>query len=445
MPTYRLRLESLTCERPANTTGDSVELGVYEGTEGNPTRWLWRSGEELPNKDDRWDIEGLTPDFSGVVWISLMDEDGSGSDISYGRLSIDANHATTTTTPDGSTLDVRFQLHESCYLLAYRIVATPAAIVSTNGTSTIADRDLEPDLSMLAVGGDLPLKRRLDEIKASTANRQTFRENVNKLTQLCRLAVQRHERKRLGEYVRDSNDTAADKVALAGRMVRDAARVEFLIGWMFHQGYNANTTWETGANNANNRGIFPDAYLTEMGNTSTNVDDRRWCTSFSGSTYRWLGFHVRNPTGTPGSQDERGIFWSGYRLQQWARTGKKYDGSQIGDAVSTAHGGTIQTASSRSRWVASANSLPTHSVRWSTLWTRLQNATLTPQPGDIILIKNYTHTVTIDDVETSGDDFFVYTVEGNAGSAVRSRKVNLRSSSSNGVYQDKRRSCLASN
>ncbi len=142
MPTYRLRLESLTCERPANTTGDSVELGVYEGTEGNPTRWLWRSGEELLNKDDRWDIEGLTPDFSGVVWISLMDEDGSGSDISYGRLSIDANHATTTTTPDGSTLDVRFQLHESCYLLAYRIVATPAATASTNGTSTIADRDL---------------------------------------------------------------------------------------------------------------------------------------------------------------------------------------------------------------------------------------------------------------------------------------------------------------
>ena len=77
----------------------------------------------------------------------------------------------------------------------------------------------------------------------------------------------------------DRTDVTADaKVATLGELAAAVARMEFLLGTLYHQGTKAK--WET-----DNSGVFPDAYDAAIGG-----GDQPWCTKFAGYAYTRLGF-----------------------------------------------------------------------------------------------------------------------------------------------------------
>lgn len=435
MPTMRLSLQSVTCDRTSSSGGDQVALCIYEGSEDSPSRIVWRSGEEAMDQGDRWDIEGVTPNFSGTVWVSVVELEDDGSiNFSYGRFAIDA--ATDSITPANLPLSQMVQ-GRGCYTIVYSLIAA----APTESGSAGSDPDLEPDLTMLGNGGDAPLTRRLDAIKAqaAAADATVFHNLVLQLANLCREATKRFEKKRLGEHLRDSSESDDEKTERIGNMVRDAARIEFLLGWMYLKGYSTTNNWET---QGSNKGPFVNVYLEEHGITARNSSALRlWCTMFNGAPYRWLGFHVINGVS---QRLEKSIFLSGYRIQRWARHGKNHSSATVGDSINEDEGGYLYTRQRSSRWYSALSSVP-NLVTWKNLWDDMQANGKKPQPGDIILIANYKHTVMVDDVEESGDDFHVYTIEGNAGHGSRSRKLTVSDATIVDTYKQKRRRCLASN
>ena len=107
------------------------------------------------------------------------------------------------------------------------------------------------------------------------------------------------------------------KVATLGQFAAGVARMEFLLGTMYHQGTTAK--WETG-----NTGVFPDTYDAAIGGGA-----QPWCTKFAGYAYTRLGFKA-NKKGTTSE------FMSGYRLRDWSTEGKGVDGKEITAADQTA-------------------------------------------------------------------------------------------------------------
>jgi len=430
--TARLRLGRLHCTKPAHPAGDQILLGVYFSEVGTPSTWFWTSGEEIMVAGQNWEVNATTANFDGDVYICLIepDEEDDAATCNYGQERISAASGLTTET---SPRQVQFNLHGVSYTLEYRILvaATPSIDQPTE------DPLLDPDLGMLRNGSRLPITRRLSEIKAAISNLQDFQNKVLQLARVCREAVKRYERERLESYLDVSTENDTQKTTKATLLARDSARMEFLLGWMYYQGYDQAESWEI---NNNNHGPFTDIYKGELGNNQRGRREGAWCTMFCGTHYRWLGFDIINATR---DSEEQRIFWSGYRLQDWARTGRNVRGRTIGDAINEETGGAVSRVNRRSAWANSTNT--NNPVTWRNLWDDLVDQEITPQPGDILLIKHYGHTVMVDDVEADGDNFYVYTVEGNASQAVRSQRINLRADSDVMTYKVKTRKCLKSN
>jgi len=433
MPQRRLALEAITCDRTEAVNGDDVAVIVYQGNAGEPTSWLWKSGEEVMQQNQTWELEGLTSNFQGRAWVAVVElsEDGEISN-SYGRFEVDTESSPVTA---GGTHLTQMVQARGCYTLRYRI----AQAIPDPAPGSDADTDFEPDLSMLRNGSVAPVERRLAEIRAqhTASDPAPFRQNVLQLGALCREAVRRFEKVRLGAHLRDSTESDDEKTARAGLVARDIARIEFLLGWMYKKGYDASESWEV--NNAN-KGPLIEPFLGAHGLSSTSSSGLRiWCTMFSGAPYRWLGFHVVNAA----SQSlANGVFYSGYRLHRWASQGLNHSTTRVGDTVNTARGGYVYGRKRVTGWFSSS---PPTLMTWNNLWDDMQANGKQPQPGDVILIKHYDHTVLVDDVEASGDDFYVYTAEGNIGHASRGYKLDIRGSSTVDAYAVQSRRCLASN
>jgi len=429
--TARLRLGRLHCTQPSHPAGDQVLLGVFSSAVGTPSTWVWTSGEEIMIAGQDWEVNATTANFDGEVYICLIEPDeNEAATCDYGQVCVSADSALTT---ESDPHQAQFNLNGVSYTLEYRILV--AAVPSVDEPE--ADLDLEPDLSMLRNGSRLPIARRLDDIKAAINELQDFQNKVLQLAIVCRQAVKRYERERLETYLDETSENDAEKTTKATQLARDSARMEFLLGWMYYQGYDSDESWEI---NNNNHGPFTDIYKGELGNNQRGRREGAWCTMFCGTHYRWLGFDIINATR---DREEQLVFWSGYRLQDWARTGRNVRGREIGDAVNEEAGGAACRVNRRSAWSSSINT--NNAVTWRQLWDDLVDRKITPQPGDILLIKHYGHTVMIDDVEADGDNFYVYTVEGNASQAVRSQRINLRADSDAMTYKVKTRKCLKSN
>lgn len=428
----RLRLSRLHCTQPANVTGDQVLLGVYSSAVGTPSTWLWTSGEEIMIAGQDWEVNSTTANFDGDVYICLIepDEEDDAATCNYGQVGVIAASVLST---ENVPRQAQFDLHGVNYTLEYRILAAATPSVA----QPAEDSQLDSDLGMLKNGSRLPITRRLSDIKAAINNLQDFQNKVLQLARVCREAVKRYERERLESYLDETTENDIEKTTKATQLARDSARMEFLLGWMYYQGYDSAESWEI---NNNNHGPFTDIYKGELGNHQQGRQRGAWCTMFCGTQYRWLGFDIINATR---DREEQRIFWSGYRLQDWARNGRNVSNRVIGDAINEETGGVVCRVNRRSAWASSTNT--NNPVTWRQLWDDLVDRKITPQPGDILLIKHYGHTVMIDDVEADGENFYIYTIEGNASQAVRSQRINIRANSDVMTYKVKTRKCLKSN
>lgn len=223
-------------------------------------------------------------------------------------------------------------------------------------------------------------------------------------------------------YLDRTDIVASEKVATLGTLAASTARMEFLLGTMYHQGVKAK--WEK-----DNTGAFPDVYEKAVGGGS-----QPWCTKFAGYAYSRLGFHADD-----GSTDTS-MFHSGYRLRHWGKTGKNVDNLK-----------TLTKADETLEAVASSGAL-IDSAAWKVLVKSLKNAKTAedrtaataaffaerpkPQAGDIIVKPRgegqgdnwftgggSSHTMLVDRFDDTR--WTISTVEGNVGDKVGARHVDL--------------------
>jgi hypothetical protein len=266
----------------------------------------------------------------------------------------------------------------------------------------------------------------------NAANANARRTATTALTTWCREHLV--ERDRLRTYLQSSVDNET-KTRILGELRAEIGRNEFLLGWSYEGGVTAGGSngWE---NNGTNQGVFPDTYKDAVDTTSVGAD-QPWCTSFAGYTAARLGFEA-----APGASDTS-MFWSGYRLDRWARTGQVHTNTQV-----TPDGQTVDAEGNSSAIVTGS--------QWQTLYqtlTRLQQrrpagqsaadflasqqsavdefleAHATPQAGDMFVydsnnaIAGGSHTNMVEryDAETRT----IYTIGGNEGHAVGGRRIVL--------------------
>lgn len=232
----------------------------------------------------------------------------------------------------------------------------------------------------------------------------------------------------LQAYLARTDITWEEKTATIGQLSVEIARSEFLAGWSNEGGVNAGgrNGWE---NDGGNLGTFPSYYQDQV-RTYGRSSGAEWCTSFAGHTYGRLGFQYNQDV----SQDNaRSIFWSGYRLNHWAQTGQTNTGTQL-----TPDARTVDRGEEGNAFVDN----------WETLRTGLQAAKTpeakqvattdfitrngAPQAGDIMVLGNNndyrgnskSHTVMVERYDAENQ--VIYTIEGNAGHAVSTRRIDLR-------------------
>lgn len=219
-----------------------------------------------------------------------------------------------------------------------------------------------------------------------------------------------------------------EKVSAIGQIATAIARMEFLLGWIYEGGIKDadGKGWE---NDGTNQGAFPSYYKDAI---KTHGKTGPWCTTFAGYAYKQAGFNFSDKAG---DAESKSIFWSGYRLRHWAKTGKSNSGTVLtdkgqrsGDAESS--GALID----KDAWKGLRTQLDKSSkaeARKAAL-TEFFETNPMPQSGDIMVIGGndntfrkggHSHTVMVD--RFSAEDFTVSTVEGNANNAVSARKIDL--------------------
>jgi Domain of unknown function (DUF4157) len=264
---------------------------------------------------------------------------------------------------------------------------------------------------------------------ANAAARQTA---TTALTTWCREHLV--DQDRLRTYLQSPVDNET-KTRILGELRVEIGRNEFLLGWSYEGGVTAGGAngWE---NNGANQGVFPDHYLDEVGTSSVGAQ-QPWCTSFAGHTATRLGFEAA--PGTTGTS----MFWSGYRLDRWARTGQVNQNTQA-----TPENQTVAAEGNSSAIITG--------TQWATLYRTLdrlhQNRPAgqsdadylasqqqavdeflaghdTPQAGDMFVydannrVHGGSHTNMVEryDAETRT----IYTIGGNEGHAVGGRRIVL--------------------
>ncbi|MEF3121625.1 hypothetical protein [Kocuria flava] len=222
-------------------------------------------------------------------------------------------------------------------------------------------------------------------------------------------------------YLERTDVPSPQKVATLGKLSAATARMEFLLGTMYHQGVRAR--WEKG-----NVGVFPATYHEAVGGGGTQP----WCTKFAGYAYARLGFRS--------AEDERSMFLSGYRLRHWSRTGKSVDNKRLltpADRTVAAEGssGTLLDSSEWKKLTTALKKARSPEARAAAASTFFATRT-TPQPGDTLVksrgegagsntfsAKAQSHTMLVDRFDPSA--WTVSTVEGNAGDRVGARVIDL--------------------
>ena len=262
---------------------------------------------------------------------------------------------------------------------------------------------------------------------------------MRELAQWFRANVPPHER--LRSYLQGP-DSEANKSRVLGELAVLLARGEFLLGWAFRGGVGRGN-WEEGAGDAGrgeNVGEFPLEYLKNAAALTENTTlsaiasnprfdtagERRanlaWCTAFVGSVMGQLGFE-HNADRTRTSQ---AVFLSTTRLRHWSKTGQSIGGTQLHEEGAPAHH-TRQPVEATCRARAGSGAGERGRVV-------LRRAGLRAAGGDIILAAGHTAMVESYDPSTA----VVATIEGNAGSAVRSRDVSLADPDDAALDQDAR-------
>lgn len=242
------------------------------------------------------------------------------------------------------------------------------------------------------------------------------------------------DRDRLRTYLQSNVDNET-KTRIMGELRAEIGRNEFLLGWSYEGGVTAGGVngWE---NDGANQGMFPDHYLDEV-DTSSAGAQQPWCTSFAGYTAARLGFEA-----APGATSTS-MFWSGYRLDRWARTGLIGQNTQATPQAQTV------AAEGNSSVIITGD-------EWRTLYTTLnrlhQNRPAgqsdaeylasqqqavdeflaehtTPQAGDMFVydgnnrVHGGSHTNMVERYDTGTRT--IYTIGGNEGHAVGGRRVVL--------------------
>jgi hypothetical protein len=223
----------------------------------------------------------------------------------------------------------------------------------------------------------------------------------------------------------DRTDVAAEtKVATLGELAAGVARMEFLLGTMYHQGTTAK--WETG-----NTGVFPDTYDAAIGGGA-----QPWCTKFAGYAYSRLGFQA-NKKGTTSE------FMSGYRLREWSAKGEGVDNKEITAADQTVEDavGTGSALIDKSAWAQLRKDLKKAKTAeertTATAAFFADGAHPLPQAGDIVVkprgdaegtnefTAGKSHTMLVESFDAA--DYKIHTIEGNVGDKVGGRTIDLTS------------------
>jgi hypothetical protein len=221
----------------------------------------------------------------------------------------------------------------------------------------------------------------------------------------------------------DRTDIAADaKVATLGELAAAVARMEFLLGTLYHQGTRAK--WET-----RNSGVFPDTYDAAIGG-----GDQPWCTKFAGYAYSRLGFQANQKGNTS-------PFMSGFRLREWSAEGRGVDGKEITAADQTVDDavGTGSTLIDKAEWKQLRKDLKAAKTDADRLTVTEAFFTThpVPQAGDIVVkprgdaegTNEFTggksHTMLVESFDAA--TYTIHTIEGNVGDKVGGRAIDLKS------------------
>jgi len=224
----------------------------------------------------------------------------------------------------------------------------------------------------------------------------------------------------LDGYLDRTDVTAEEKVATLGQLAAGVARMEFLLGTMYHQGTTAK--WETG-----NTGVFPDTYDAAVGGGT-----QPWCTKFAGYAYTRLGFQA-NKKGTTSE------FMSGYRLRDWSAEGKSVDGKEITAADQTVEDatGTGSALIDKGAWKGLRKALKkakTAEERTAATESFFTSHPL-PQAGDTVVkprgdaegnnefTGGMSHTMLVESFDAA--TYQIHTIEGNVGDKVGGRTIDL--------------------
>jgi len=301
------------------------------------------------------------------------------------------------------------------------IQRTPDPATSSPETGGIGNSSSEDDV----LGSHLAALQQAQ----NTSQRQAA---TTTLTEWCRQHLV--EEARLQEFL-GSALGATEKTRILGELRVAIARNEFLLGWSYEGGVTSGGSngWE---NSGSNRGAYPSHYMDEV-ETYGRESGAYWCTSFAGHTATRLGFEASS------GEDETSMFWSGYRLDLWAREGRTNSGTQVTpDAQRVAAGSGGSARIGGDVWALLYGELTQlHQSRppgqsdeafQESLGQAVDNFFTNnpvPQAGDMLVyddnntIEGNSHTNMVERYDAATHT--IYTIGGNEGSAVGGRRVVL--------------------
>ncbi len=291
-------------------------------------------------------------------------------------------------------------------------VGPSAPAVADPSLAEATERTLDPQLAVLGARGTSGAARQ----SAALATAGFTREHL-----IDPMEVQR--------YLARTDVSAAEKTATLGQLSVAAARSEFLAGWAYEGGVTqgGSNGWE---NTRGNRGAFPTHYQDTV-QTYGRSKGAEWCTSFAGAMWKAAG--LRTPDGVAG-EEANSPFWSGFRLNTWAETGETVAGKQatpFEDRVAAGENGAQYVGAER--WAGLRGSLKgakddAARAQAAAAFTGQHGV----QPGDVMILgtnNDYrngskSHTVMVESFDP--ETMTITTIEGNAGNAVSTRKIDLR-------------------
>lgn len=275
-------------------------------------------------------------------------------------------------------------------------------------------------------GGWRDLMDALEDATSASATRAA----ALALTEWCRTELPDTELVR--SYLAQPDVSEREKTATIGAIMAAVARNEALLGNAYYGA--ARTSWETAGANT---GTFPDTYIetTRLDKLDISRSLMPWCTSFAGTAAARTGFDFNNAAA--GRTEARGIFWSGYRLEEWAKTGRTTAGVEINGPGDRAVDDGGSAFFPKSAWATLKRDLtgaaPDGRADVLDAFVDRYGA---PQAGDLVVIgKNNMYTGKKGKAKVSSHTLMVETfdaaaglmscIEGNAGNQVSGRTFDL--------------------